>query len=78
MMEKCLFCSIGLLLLASVGAFFLYVPILTLVAGLVVMVGLVLMFVLGVLSGRRRMIHRHALQVVKPQVANVRQIDSVA
>lgn len=56
MMERFLFCSVGVLLLASVGAFFLYVPILTLIAGLAIMLGLILTFSLGLYLGSRRIV----------------------
>jgi hypothetical protein len=52
MLERCLFCSVGVLLLASVGAFFFYVPILTLTAALLIILALILMFSLGVYFGR--------------------------
>jgi hypothetical protein len=54
MMERYLFCSVGALLLASVGGFFLYVPIVTLFAGVVIILGLILMFSLGVYLGSKR------------------------
>lgn len=45
---------LGLLILGSLGTFFLYVPILPFAATVVVMIGLILMFILGVQTGGRR------------------------
>ena len=55
-MERYLFCSVGALLLASVGGFFLYVPIVTLFAGVVIILGLILMFSLGVYLGSQSIV----------------------
>jgi hypothetical protein len=45
---------LGLLLLGSVGAFLLLVPVLPLAAVITILVALVLMFTLGVQTGGRR------------------------
>ncbi len=45
---------LGVLILGSLGAFFLYVPILPVAAAVTIMLALILMFVLGVQTGGRR------------------------
>ena len=48
MTERFLLVLLALLLLGSIGAFFLYVPILPTIAVTVILLGLVTMFLLGV------------------------------
>ena len=48
MNERFLLVLLALLLLGSIGAFFLYVPILPTIAVTVILIGLVTMFLLGV------------------------------
>ncbi len=45
---------LGVLVLGTLGAFLLYVPILPFAAVITVLVGLILMFILGVQTGGRR------------------------
>ena len=45
---------LGVLILGSLGAFLLYVPILPFAAAVTILLGLILMFVLGVQTGSRR------------------------
>lgn len=45
---------LGVLILGSLGAFFLYVPILPVAAAVTIMLALILMFILGVQTGGRR------------------------
>ena len=45
---------LGVLILGSFGAFFLYVPILPVAAAATIMLALILMFILGVQTGGRR------------------------
>jgi hypothetical protein len=52
-MIRLLLASIGLLLLGSIGAFFLFVPLLSIVAVVCILLGLMLMFGLGVQVGTR-------------------------
>jgi hypothetical protein len=44
---------LAMLFLGVVGAFFLYVPVLTLLTVVTLLLGLGLMFALGILTGRR-------------------------
>lgn len=50
-MLRLLLASIGLLLLGSMGAFFLFVPLLSIAAVVCILLGLMLMFGLGVQVG---------------------------
>ena len=50
-MLRFLMACIGLLLLGSIGAFFLFVPLLSIVAVVCLLLGLMLMFGLGVHVG---------------------------
>jgi hypothetical protein len=54
MMERCLFTFSGLVLLGGVGAFLLAVPILSIFASAVLLVGMGLMFGAGVYVGSAR------------------------
>jgi hypothetical protein len=45
---------LGILFLGSIGTFFLYVPILPVAAAVTIMLALILMFILGVQTGGRR------------------------
>ncbi|HTW67793.1 MAG TPA: hypothetical protein VME17_24425 [Bryobacteraceae bacterium] len=45
---------VGLVFLASVGAFFLFVPVLSVMTVATTLLGLIVMFALGVQTGRRR------------------------
>jgi hypothetical protein len=62
MNERILLVLLPLLLLGSIGAFFLYVPILPTIAVTVILVGLVTMFLLGV-----RVAQAYNLTIVSPQ-----------
>jgi hypothetical protein len=53
MIERCLFILLSLALIASLGGFFLYVPILPNLAVIFVLGGLCAMFWLGIRVGRR-------------------------
>jgi hypothetical protein len=52
--ERYLAIFLGVLMLGSLGAFLLYVPILPMAVVAIFLLFLVLMFVLGVHTGRRR------------------------
>ena len=62
MTERILLVLLPLLLLGSIGAFFLYVPILPTLAVTVILLGLVTMFLLGV-----RVAQAYNLTIVSPQ-----------
>lgn len=62
MNERILLVLLPLLLLGSIGAFFLYVPILPTIAVTVILVGLVTMFLLGV-----RVAQAYNLTIVSPE-----------
>lgn len=53
-MERYLTIFLGVLMLGSLGAFLLYVPVLPFAAVVIVLLSLVWMFFLGVHAGRRR------------------------
>jgi hypothetical protein len=55
-MIRILLASSGLLFLVSLGAFFLFVPLLSLATVACMLVGLMLMFGLGVQVGTRKML----------------------
>jgi hypothetical protein len=54
-MERYLFSSAGILLLGTLGAFLLFVPIMSIVTVTLVLIGLALMFCLGIQVGRRKL-----------------------
>jgi hypothetical protein len=56
MIERYLLSSLGALFAASIGAFLLYVPILPLAAIVVVLLGMVLMFFLGLHLGSQEIL----------------------
>jgi hypothetical protein len=56
MMQRVLLASSGVLFLGSTGAFFLYVPLLSIMTVAWMLVGLMLMFGLGVQVGTRVML----------------------
>jgi hypothetical protein len=62
MTERFLLVLLAVLLLGSIGAFFLYVPILPTIAVTVILLGLVTMFLLGV-----RVAQAYNLTIVSPQ-----------
>ena len=64
MTERFLLVLLAILLLGSIGAFFLYVPILPTIAVTVILLGLVTMFLLGV-----RVAQAYSLVIVSPQRA---------
>jgi hypothetical protein len=51
--ERYLFASVGLLLLASITALLMYVPIMPLALSIVIVLGLVLMFAFGFIVGNK-------------------------
>ena len=53
-MERYLAIFLGVLILGSLSAFLLYVPVLPLAVVVTLLLSLVLMFILGVHTGRRR------------------------
>lgn len=53
-MERYLFSSLGFLMSGSIGAFFLYVAMWPVIAVALVLMGLIVMFALGVHCGRNR------------------------
>jgi hypothetical protein len=59
-MIRLLVACIGLLLLGSIGAFFLFVPLLSIAAVVCLLLGLMLMFGLGVHVGTRGSRHLSA------------------
>jgi hypothetical protein len=67
--ERYLAIFLGVLMLGSLGAFFLYVPILPLAVVVTILLSLVLMFVLGVQTGRRRIRISRMKNAWRPQVA---------
>ena len=56
-------------MLGSLGAFFLYVPILPLAVVVILLLSLVLMFILGVQTGRRRIRISRMTNASRPQAA---------
>jgi hypothetical protein len=54
-MERYFFSSVGILFLGTLGAFFLFVPIMSIAIVTLILIGLALMFVLGWQAGRRRL-----------------------
>jgi hypothetical protein len=65
-MERYFFSSLlslaGILFLGTLGAFFLFVPLISIASVTLILIGLASMFILGWLAGRRRIrgIFRHA------------------
>ncbi len=74
MTQRCLLASSGILLLGSIGAFVLFVPILSIVTVVTILVGLMLMFGIGVQVGRgadrTRLWQAHALNVSTESLAS--------
>ena len=66
MAERILLILLPLLLLGSIGAFFLYVPILPTIAVTVILIGLVTMFLLGV-----RVAQAYSLTILAPEPPNL-------
>ena len=66
MAERILLILLPLLLLGSIGAFFLYVPILPTIAVTVILVGLVTMFLLGV-----RVAQAYSLTILSPEAPDL-------
>jgi len=60
---------LGILIFGSLGVFFLYVPILPFAAAITILVGLILMFILGVQTGGRRIRILRRKNATPPQVA---------
>ncbi len=54
MIERCLFTLSGLVLLAGAGAFLLYVPLFSIFAAAMLLLGMILMFGAGVYVGAAR------------------------
>ena len=67
-MERYLAIFLGVLMLGTLGAFLLYVPILPLVVVVILLLSLVLMFILGVQTGRRRIRISRMKNAWRPQV----------
>ena len=63
MIERCIAAALGILILGAIGAFLMLVPILPLVAFVVVSMGLVLMFLLGIYAASSRRRRRDRQQV---------------
>ena len=67
---------LGVLLLASIGSFLLYVPVLSWLSVTLVLVGMVLMFLLGVQAGARRIrITRRGIHIPGEWMALKRRIE---
>jgi uncharacterized membrane protein YedE/YeeE len=62
---------LGVLVFGSLGTFLLYVPILPFAAVVTVMVGLILMFILGVQTGGRRIRILKRKSAAESQVASL-------
>jgi hypothetical protein len=60
--ENCLFGAVALLLLASFAALVVYVPVVSLVIGLMMLLGLMLMFMFGFYIGVNVRVQRHPRQ----------------
>jgi hypothetical protein len=67
--ERYLASFLGVLMLGSLGAFLLYVPILPLAVVVTLLLSLALMFVLGVQAGRRRIRISRMKAAWRPQAA---------
>jgi membrane protein DedA with SNARE-associated domain len=66
--EICLVGFGGLLLLGSIGAFFLYIPVLPIAVVLVVILGMALTFLIGVWVGSARIRRRRRHKRVSTQI----------
>ena len=53
-MERYLMILLSLLLILSVGTFLLYVPMMTFVTVMAILMGMILLFLLGLLTGMRK------------------------
>jgi hypothetical protein len=68
---------LGVLILGSIASFLLYVPVLSWLSVTLVLTGMVLMFLLGVQTGARRIrITRRGLHVPAEWIAIKRRIES--
>lgn len=68
---------LGVLILASIASFLLYVPVLSWISVTLVLTGMILMFLLGVQAGARRIrITRHGIHVPDEWIAVKRRMQS--
>ena len=71
MIEICLLAFGAVLLLGSIGAFFLYIPFLPIAAMVVIILGMALTFLIGVWVGSTRIRRRRRQKRVSPQILHV-------
>jgi hypothetical protein len=70
MIEICLLAFGAVLLLGSIGAFFLYIPFLPIAVMVVILLGMALTFLIGVWVGSTR-VRRRRQKRVSPQILHV-------
>ena len=71
MIEICLLSFGAVLLLGSIGAFFLYIPFLPIAVVVVVFLGMAVTFLIGVWVGSTRVWRRRRRKHVSPQMLHV-------
>ena len=71
MIEICLLAFGTVLLLGSIGAFFLYIPFLPIAVVVVIFLGMALTFLVGVWVGGTRVRRRRRRKHVSPQILHV-------
>ncbi len=69
--EICLVSFGAVLLLGSIGAFFLYIPLLPIAVAVVVILGMALAFLIGVWVGSTRIRRRRRRKHLSPQILHV-------
>jgi hypothetical protein len=71
MIEICLLAFGAVLLLGSIGAFFLYIPFLPIAVMVVIFLGMALTFLIGVWVGSTRIVRRRRHKRVSSQILHV-------
>lgn len=71
MIEICLLAFGAVLLLGSIGAFFLYIPFLPIAVVVVIFLGMALTFLIGVWVGSTRILRRHRRKRVSPPMLHI-------
>jgi membrane protein DedA with SNARE-associated domain len=71
MIEICLLAFGAVLLLGSIGAFFLYIPFLPIAVVVVIFLGMALTFLIGVWVGSTRIRRRRRQKHFSPQILHV-------
>jgi hypothetical protein len=71
MIEICLLSFGAVLLLGSIGAFFLYIPFLPIAVMVVIILGMALTFLIGVWVGSTRTLRRRRQKRVSSQILQV-------